>query len=379
MQKQISIPLIVAVLILILLISSSCYVNLDALLKEIEQEKTINTGTTPTTEKEGENDYSQIKPGLARTSGFDISYEDENKFNTFLEENCSSEKLGNAKLMLGELKKNFPKGYFVIAKSTIFFLEDDKDFAVQSLNAFGANFTPLDMSTWVHEDIHTLSFWPAVRIYGFGKKDFEKIIFNPNKGTINQIYLITDFGVWLKRDGELFQRAEIYEDIENPEDFDRTYLDREGSKEADIFGILDEINAYTHTTQTAIALEDLVEHGTSNSTRYGLLKQMMHLEMYLKRANEKHPKVWEYITKNTGLSFFIMKLWEQAARFEDYIKDDYRFNLNSQPVADFLYDPPNYSIMDKLFTESGIVEFKSKGFEDVEFDGYKIYYLEHPE
>jgi len=379
MQKQISIPVMAVVLILVLLISSSCCVNLDKLLKEIEQEKTINIGTTPSTENEEENDYSQIKPGLARTGGFEISYEDENKFNAFLEENCSGEKIEKAKLMLGELKKNFPKGYFVIAKSTIFFLEDNKDFAIQSFNAFGADFTVLDMSTLVHEDIHALSFWPAVRIYGFSKKDFDKTILNPNRGTINQIYLISDFGVWLKKDRALFQRAEIYEDIENPDYFDNTYLVKEGSKEADIFGILDEINAYTGTVQTAIALEDLMEQGRSYSARYGLLKQMMHLELYLKRASEKHPKDWEYITKNTGLSFFIMKLWEQAARFENYTKDDHRFNLNSQPVADFIYDPLNFSIMDKLFTESGVSELKPKSFEDVEFDGYRIYYLEHPE
>src|SRR4030043_379047 len=117
MQKQISIPVMAVVLILILLLSSSCCVNLDELLKEIEQEKTINIGTTPSTENEEENDYSQIKPGLARTGGFEISYEDKNKFNAFLEENCSGEKIEKAKLMLGELKKNFPKGYFVIAKS----------------------------------------------------------------------------------------------------------------------------------------------------------------------------------------------------------------------------------------------------------------------
>ena len=175
-------------------------------------------------------------------------------------------------------------------------------------------------------------------------------------------------------DKELFEKTELYKDMSNPDDTDLTYLSPGlGKSGIDFMVILDEINAYTKSTETMIALEVMVPESSCSDTRYGLLKQMSYLELYLKKAYEEHPRDWEYIISNKGLSFLIMKLWQEASRFEQAIKDDHRLSFNGDPVAEFVYNNDNFSIIEKLFNDSGVIKYKEKDFDEVSFDELIIY------
>jgi len=109
--------------------------------------------------------------------------------------------------------------------------------------------------------------------------------------------------------------------------------------------------------------------------RWGLLKQMSHLELYLKRCCRKYPEDWEYITGHKGLAFLIMKLWLEAEKFENLIKDDPRFNTDSESVSEFVYNPDNYEIIEKFFDDSEIISCRDKTFPQAgeELDGVKTY------
>jgi len=70
-----------------------------------------------------------------------------------------------------------------------------------------------------------------------------------------------------------------------------------------------------------------------------------------------------------------MKLWQEAEKFEMEVKDDSRFNLNSEPVSGFVHDPDNYGIIEMFFGQSGILEYENKSFKDIdaELDNLKVY------
>ena len=70
-----------------------------------------------------------------------------------------------------------------------------------------------------------------------------------------------------------------------------------------------------------------------------------------------------------------MKLWQEAEKFENAVKDDPRFNPYSKPVAEFVYNLDNYKIIEMFFGQSGILEYKNKNFKDIdaEFDNLKVY------
>jgi hypothetical protein len=145
--------------------------------------------------------------------------------------------------------------------------------------------------------------------------------------------------------------------------------------DVDFTMILDELNAYTVSEKCAIATEEYVNQNNSSADRYGLLKQMSYLELYLKRCYEKYPEDWKYITGHKELAFLIMKLWREAEKFENIVKDDSRFNLNSKSVSEFVYNPDSYRIIEMFFEESGILEYENKSFKDIdaEFDNLRVY------
>ena len=198
-------------------------------------------------------------------------------------------------------------------------------------------------------------------------------------------YLIGSLIVLIERDKVFFSKFEIFEDIKNPDDTDGSYHDPDKTFEfegeehkqgdIDIVVMLDELNAYTVSAKCDIATEEFRSQNIGSSSRLGLLKQMSYLELYLKRCSEKHPEDWKYLTGHKGMAFLIMKLWFEAEKFENALKDDSRFNLNSEPVAGFVYDPANYEIIENLFSISGVLEYKDKEFNDIEgeFGSLKIW------
>jgi hypothetical protein len=329
-------------------------------------------------------DYTAIKKELAETSGYQVSSEEEDEFFSNLKKIYDEETFALSKDYLKDYKILFPSGYFTLIKVTqkqnhtagygwFELLNENKSFAMGDF-AFGYS---SDINIIVHELTHSGS-GPFMDLFVDDFKDSSFLT--------DYSYLIGNLLVFIEKDKMFFSKYELFQDIKNPDKFDETYLDPdrtvsdiEGKEvkasDIDFTMILDELNAYTVSEKCAIATEGYVDQSNSVTARYGLLKQMSYLELYLKRCYEKYPEDWKTITEDKGLSFLIMKLWQEAEKFETVVKDDSRFNLNSESVSEFVFNPDNYKIIEMFFKESGIIEYKSKNFKDMdaEFDNLTVY------
>lgn len=374
---------------------TSCCVDLSKYLKPLEKEKeySINDSsedfskeeleklleefTNPQQNQQDTPDYSTVKKELSNSLNYEVSEVEEEEFFKRLKEIYESRYYENAASFINELKLLYPKGYFTIIKvssedsfdwfTTIYNnTEDDlKDILGSDFNSNYAT----DISTIIHEDIHGGS--------GFTPKNLFKI------EKSGYIYLIDYLGVFIDKERMLFPKTEIYQDIENPDRFDTTYLDPNekfnsngteiGHGNIDIVIILDELNAYTISVETAIALEKFYKTNSFHDVRYGLLKQMSHLQLYLIRCKKKHPDDWEYIIGHKGFAFLILKLWQRAERFEKIVKNDFRFNLNADAVEEAVYSSKNYSIIEEFYNNSNIKEYEDLSFEEEDFSDMEIF------
>jgi hypothetical protein len=329
-------------------------------------------------------DYTAIKKELAAVSGYQVSAEEEDEFFGNLEKIYDKETFALSKEYLKDYKILFPSGYFTLLKVTqkqsfsggygwFELLNESKTF---DMGNFTFNYSG-DINIIVHELTHSGS-GPFIDLFVEGFKDSSFLT--------DYSYLIGNLLIFVEKDRMFFSKYEIFQDIKNPDKFDEIYLDpdriisvQEGKEikasDIDFTMILDELNAYTVSEKCAIATEGYVDQSNSATVRYGLLKQMSYLELYLKRCYEKYPEDWKTITEDKGLSFLIMKLWQEAEKFETAVKDDGRFNLNSESVSEFVYNPENYGIVELFFEVSGLLEYKSKNFKDMdtEFDNLTVY------
>ncbi len=333
-------------------------------------------------------DYTEIKKELADTSGFGVTQEEEIEFLANLEGIYPEEKFMQAKEYFEDFKILYPAGYFTLIKVTqkqdyntgygwFEVVHDNnlynqevmevlKDFDISLLaDDFYEQYT-IDMNTITHELTHCGS---GSFIYLF-VKDLE----NYQWGTYYS-YLIDGHIVFIEKDKMFFSKYELMQDIESPDDFDRVYLDagETGASDIDFTMILDELNAYTVSAKCAIACEEYIKN--SVNVGFGLLKQMSHLELYLNRCYEKYPEDWVSISGNKGVAFLIMKLWLEAEKYADAVKEDERFNEGNQSVTEFVYHPDNYGIIEKYFDDSSILPYRDKTFTEAseELDTIKIY------
>ena len=340
--------------------------------------------TSPSDNQYADIDYTAIKKELTDVSDYQVYAEEEEDFFNNLEKIYDEETFTLSKDYLKNFKILYPSGYFTLIKVTqkqsyaggygwFELLNKSKSFAIGDFNSRYCR----DINIIVHELTHSGS-GPFIYLFVEDLKDYSFLT--------NYSYMIGNLLIFIEKDKMLFSKYELFQDIENPDNFDKTYLDPdriidtvEGKEvkgsDIDFTMILDELNAYTVSEKCAIATEEFISQGNSSAERYGLLKQMSYLELYLKRCYEKYPEDWKYITGHKNLVFLIMKLWQEAEKFEVAVKDDSRFNLNSKPVSEFVYNPDNYRIIEMFFEESGILEYKNKNFKDIDadFDNLKVY------
>ncbi|MCJ7665352.1 MAG: hypothetical protein MUO59_01285 [Actinobacteria bacterium] len=295
-----------------------------------------------------------------------------------MEKIYSEERFIMARDYLENFKNLYPSGYFTLVKVTqkddygmFELMEENKDTMSSSIDKFlepdfNSSYSG-DINTILHELTH------------IGPSAFFSILMEKGLQAKygSEYYMIGNLIILIEKDKMLFSKTEVFQDIENPDDYDVLYLSpyEFNSNEIDLINILDELNTYTGGVKCGVASESLISYGHSRSLRWGLLKQMSHLELYLKRCYEKYPEDWEYITEHKGLAFMVMKLWQEAEKFENIVKDDSRFNMDSEPVSEFVYNPNNYKIIEKFFDDSEIMSYRDETFPQAceELDGIKIY------
>jgi len=392
--------------IVIVIICTSCCIDLNEFSKSKSTKITFDSGdeidaaeidklldkynidpedfTNPSDNQYAVVDYTAVKKELADASDYQVSAEEEEEFFNNLGKIYGVETFIPAKDYLKNFKILYPSGYFTLIKVTqkqdytagygwFELLNESKSFAMGDFNSRYCR----DINVIVHELTHCGS-GGFISLFVQDLKD--------NSFLTNYSYMIGNLLIFIEKDKMLFSKYELFQDIENPDNFDKTYLDPdrtistiEGEEvklyDIDFTMILDELNAYTVSEKCAIATEEFTSQSNSSAERYGLLKQMSYLELYLKRCHEKYPGDWKYITGHKELAFLIMKLWQEAEKFETAVKDDSRFNLNSKPVSEFVHNPDNYRIIELFFGQSGILEYKNKNFKDIdaEFDNLKVY------
>lgn len=330
-----------AVLILVLLASSSCCCSYFGALDKKP------------------NDYDAIKSELSNTSDYQVTEEEEEKFRSLLEEIYTGEELDRAVSAMSDLKSLYPKGYYIVVKVAPKFV--NSGVGGDGFRLLTGNFSVDYLNILVHELTH------CGGIMVFGADAIGDVY--------DYVYLIGRYGVLIDRDRNFFQKTEVFADISEPDDFDKLYLEPVEKNEngcKDLMNILDEINAYTKSQECEIALEEL--GGTWDyGSRHNLLKQKWHLELYLKRAYEKHPEDWEDIINHQGLSFFILKLWQDASRVEMLDREGEKsLGFNFEQMADVVYGTDNYSVMEKLFQDSGVAEYEEMSYNDVNFEDLKV-------
>ena len=387
--------------IVIIIICTSCCIDLGEFSKSESVKITFNGDEIDAAKIYQDIDYTAIKKELSDASNYQVSAEEEEKFFNNLGKIYSEERFALAKDYLENFKNLYPSGYFTLVKVTqrqdyrpgYGMLEIDtaktRDEVLSKYKIqkdFNTDYS-IDIGYILHELTHNGS-GRFICLFVEDLKDFSFIK--------NYSYMIGNLLVFIEKDKMFFSKYELFDDIKNPDFSDKIYLDQSFNIEAyldpdrpyiiegeevkgsdiDFTIILDELNAYTVNAKCVAATEHLISRtGSSWGDRYGLLKQMSHLELYLKRCYEKYPEDWKYITEHKGLAFLIMKLWLEAEKFENAIKDDPRFNLDSKPVSEFVYNPDNYKIIEMFFGQSGILEYKNKNFKDidVELDNLKVY------
>jgi hypothetical protein len=327
-----------AVLILVLLASSSCCCSYFETLNKKPK------------------DYDAIKSELSGALDYQITEEEEEKFRSLLEEIYTGEELDKAVSAMNDLKSLYPKGYYIVVKVAPEFVNSGA--GGEEFRVLAGDFSVDYLNILVHELTH-------LGILVFGADAIGDVY--------DYVYLIGRYGVLIDRDRSFFPKTEVFADISNPDDFDKLYLEPvEKNEGADLMNILDEINAYTKSQECEIALEEL--GGTWDyGSRHNLLKQKWHLELYLKRAYEKHPQDWEHIINNEGLSFFIMKLWQDVSRVEMLDREGEKsLGFNFEQMADVVYGTDNYSVMEKLFQDSGVAECEEMSYDDVSFKNLTV-------
>lgn len=178
------------------------------------------------------------------------------------------------------LKAASPNGY------AIFQRVEDKAFFRTWLDCDDAQY---GLSTAVHESVHLIT----------GDDDAYPLI---GGGAVKRP----------PEDGTLFAPGKIARQF-RPSLFVTTYLRPGGATSATDFRyLLDELNAYTHDLDTAIALDDLRDPDVQPAHRDGLAALMSFVALYVEAA-ENDAAAWDGLThRDTATAVSI--LWAQAER-----------------------------------------------------------------
>lgn len=100
----------------------------------------------------------------------------------------------------------------------------------------------------------------------------------------------------------------------------------------DFFSVLDEFNAYIHSSFTGYGLHDEAAPGLKTSDRNGTLTFMLYTQYYLLHARENHPNVYSAILADPDIKELVGSLWKRAVFILDVTKDIPALEINAGPL-----------------------------------------------
>lgn len=213
---------------------------------------------------------------------------------------------------LAELKSLAPDGFAVYAA-----IEDKRFF----LHWITCDDVQLGLSTAVHESVHHLT----------EDHDAFPLI---DRSEVKRPHEVSKFFAPSVIAGKFM-----------PDDLVTTYLQPgKASSATDFLYLLDELNAYSHDLNAAVALNSLHPTDESVDHRDGLAALMAFVAVYVETAEESHPETWSGLQK-PAVAKTVSALWGQAERvmasscsIPDFGTDDRMF------IRQFCEDKPRSAL-----------------------------------
>ncbi|MGK9086518.1 hypothetical protein KXR64_22565 [Brucella intermedia] len=222
---------------------------------------------------------------------------------------------------IGSLKEAAPESYAIYHA-----LSDKSQFKVW----LKCDDMQLDLTTAVHESVHTLTeeldAYPLISGDKLPRLRETAAFVAPNK-------IRSALGTFFGRDDLYIQ----------------TYLDGEGSSSADDFTyLLDELNAYSHDLHVATKLSSLERSsGLDVDHRDGLAAMMAFLIAYLENARTSHPATWKGLGSNPVRSN-IKVLWRQAEETMNASCAIPGFGTNDVKYLKFVCSPARFTALSTI-------------------------------
>lgn len=229
---------------------------------------------------------------------------------------------------LNRLKNIYPEGYFVVIKAGGNHPSGVKEFYDTSISDEGSRINLL-----IHELTHFASETESADAYQFQKDNLALTArYNPDP---------------------LTQKGALRQYLETLTFSDETYLNDENG---DIYGTLDELNAYTKSVRVQIAYEDIDPKENLYVDYASLDRQILHLALGLYHAKNSNPDEWKELTSNKSFAYLVYNFKKDAET------ELARVNTESAPSGEIKNEIQNTkemltkyeSIFDDFFSESNI-------------------------
>jgi hypothetical protein len=217
---------------------------------------------------------------------------------------------------LAELRRYSPHGYAVYQ-------------AMHDKNLFLTWITcddiQTELSTAVHESVHILT----------EEKDAFPLI---GGGSVPRPHEVSRF----------FPPREIAGGLNAADAYVQNYLGPDGaSSKSDFLYLLDELNAYSHDLETAIALVPLQRHDLQIDRRDGLAALMSFVMRYVDKAEQTQPATWRGL-HDPEPSATIKALWSQAEKTLAASCGLPEFGMHDRDYIAYLCDKKNASALGDL-------------------------------
>lgn len=184
----------------------------------------------------------------------------------------------------------------------------------------------LSLETFVHESVHGYAYatWSDIRYFVACDR-----------------HLLGPF--W-----EGFPRSEILDMVEPAptEFYDDTYLVQIGSQGWD--SLLDEWNAYITGALASALVADAFPPLLSTSALDGPATFTVYLEMYLRRAREAHPDVWEAIRADERYLAILRTNWLKLQFLLTLAEPHANLGIDYPAIAEWAFDPENVAEIEAI-------------------------------
>lgn len=256
-------------------------------------------------------------PNLGRdiASDYAVSTDEEANLLRLAEQELDDERFILFQSDYEQLKDTFEEGYFVITKVGARAPQEINTYYDTSITDRGSR-----MNLLIHELTHVASDRCFVK--NLRPAECELSFFDQQKYTFqkDQLFLTVNY------DEEILHKKDaLRQYIPETNEIDKTYLNAENG---DIFGTLDELNAYTKSMRAQIAYQDIDSREQLIFEYLNLNRQLFHLALDLHHAKNTSEDEWQFLTSDPGIGYIVFNFKKDAE------KELSRVNINGEDSTD---------------------------------------------